>query len=93
MRGCPVCTAFHVVTVRGLDRPITANLMRFPTQYDCHRYLNRLAQLHAQASDSDRMALVALASRLQKELAQCVERERVELDMVKRLTTNPLETE
>ena len=59
--------------------------MRVPTASNCDRYLNRLAQLHAQASDGDRIALTVLAVRLQRELEKCQERERAELDMVKRL--------
>ena len=62
--------------------------MRYPNTDDCNRYLNRIAQLHAQAGNNERNALLALAVRLQRELALCVERERVELDMVNRMTTN-----
>lgn len=61
--------------------------MRTPSTKTCDLYLDRLAHLHAKAGPDERVHIVALAARLQRERAECEARERVELDLVNRLNS------
>lgn len=63
--------------------------MSVPTAEICERYLDRLAQILAQANEKDRGHILDLAARIQRELDACLERQRVEADLVKRLNVRP----